>query len=466
MTDLVSSILGLMISSISTFAGELSKDNVIRKHADNHRKRTLERSVTSEKELQERLGRRLSRNPVISAPFDARRASVGTAILESVDKPPRNDPEVDINKPVKRTGTFISIVPPLPRKRKQKAILLREEKDRFDAMRHIQESAHKFKQWMALAVASIAFGLLWCIGAVVFWITEHDTQGMTYFEALYFCYVSLLTIGYGDFAPQSNAGRPFFVVWSLIAVPTMTVLIRSMGDTLVTGFKNATSSLADFTILPKYGIWRELLNRHPWIIHWLQRRAAKHAAKKRMEEGFATGPDPNQEVEAPEMDAADHTSTIDEVAAEEEHPISNHDRARKLALGIRRVAHDLKLGKHKRYSYEEWVQYTELIRFSAPKNPGTFLGDEQDPIEWDWIGENSPMMQNKTEPEFILDRLCESMARYIRNQGADAGPTTSSAGTNVVNDAASTHGNEVEDTEALVSPVVDGAFRKVEYEEQ
>lgn len=51
---------------------------------------------------------------------------------------------------------------------------------------------------------------------------------MTYFQALYLCYVSLLTIGYGDLAPQSNAGRPFFVVWSLVAVPTMTILVADM----------------------------------------------------------------------------------------------------------------------------------------------------------------------------------------------------------------------------------------------
>ena len=61
----------------------------------------------------------------------------------------------------------------------------------------------------------------------MFWQCEHAVQGMTYFEALYFCYVSLLTIGYGDLAPQSNPGRPFFVFWSLIAVPTMTILVRT-----------------------------------------------------------------------------------------------------------------------------------------------------------------------------------------------------------------------------------------------
>jgi len=40
---------------------------------------------------------------------------------------------------------------------------------------------------------------------------------------MYFAYTTLLTIGYGDFYPQSNSGKPFLVVWSLLAVPTVTV---------------------------------------------------------------------------------------------------------------------------------------------------------------------------------------------------------------------------------------------------
>ena len=53
-------------------------------------------------------------------------------------------------------------------------------------------------------------------------------QGWTYFGSLYFSYTSLLTIGYGDFAPQSNSGKPFFVFWSLLAIPTLTILISNM----------------------------------------------------------------------------------------------------------------------------------------------------------------------------------------------------------------------------------------------
>ena len=52
-------------------------------------------------------------------------------------------------------------------------------------------------------------------------------QSWTYFTALYFSYTSLLTIGYGELQPTSNGGKPFFVLWTLLAVPTLTIFIRT-----------------------------------------------------------------------------------------------------------------------------------------------------------------------------------------------------------------------------------------------
>jgi potassium channel subfamily K len=37
-------------------------------------------------------------------------------------------------------------------------------------------------------------------------------------------------------------------------------------------------------------------------------------------------------------------------------------------------------------------------------------------LNWDWIGENSPMLATQTEPEWVLDRLCESLIRYVSTQ--------------------------------------------------
>lgn len=73
--------------------------------------------------------------------------------------------------------------------RKPRLLLLREEKDRFEAMRRIQADSEKFKKWMGLFWSVTTFLILWCVGAAVFQQTEKDTQGMGYFQALYFWYV-------------------------------------------------------------------------------------------------------------------------------------------------------------------------------------------------------------------------------------------------------------------------------------
>jgi len=40
-------------------------------------------------------------------------------------------------------------------------------------------------------------------------------------------------------------------------------------------------------------------------------------------------------------------------------------------------------------------------------------------VEWDWIGEDSPMLADVGESEWVLDRLCESLNRYTRKQARD-----------------------------------------------
>lgn len=70
----------------------------------------------------------------------------------------------------------------------------------------------------------LVFLLFWFVGAVIF----HLVESWSYGNALYFCYIFFLTIGFGDFAPTTEAGRPIFIVYALLAVPTMTVVIDTV----------------------------------------------------------------------------------------------------------------------------------------------------------------------------------------------------------------------------------------------
>jgi potassium channel subfamily K len=449
--------LGLMINSIRKFAATMSQDKVIKAHALHERARTLGRTVTNEKELRDRLGLPPGRES------DARRQSAAARIASTIGGVTREQrleslSQYGLFKVEGRTITFHERKShggggrggagrnskpkrPLSRDekikarknstgsqtkradRRQKLVMLKEEKDRFDAMRDIQQNTHKFKQYYALAMSLLAFSILWCAGALVFMLVESREQDLTYFEALYFCYVSLLTIGYGDFSPKSNVGKPFFVLWSLIAIPTMTILISDMGETVIAAMNRGAFSVADWTAMPREGGWHDFLVHHPSIRNWLQRIHERREEKKRLKQGFDIA-NPDMDIEGdPEVALAakgrslstPNVPNLEQLAHKD--ALSDHDLARKLALAIKRAAQDLHLLPPKKYCYEEWVEFTRLIRFSAHSKEEVEEEEEEDGIvEWDWIGENSPMLSDISESEWILDRLCESLNRYTRKQ--------------------------------------------------
>lgn len=154
--------LALIVSSIYKFMRELGEENIVMKHADRMRQRTAERTVTNsfdlrEREHEQRFVRRRSKaadgRPKISAPMQPRmmRTAMGNTVRRAA------------------TTTFAPLPSALKPNRKPRLLLLREEEDRFHAMRKIQRKSKKYKQWLALLFSACAFGVLWCIGAVVFW---------------------------------------------------------------------------------------------------------------------------------------------------------------------------------------------------------------------------------------------------------------------------------------------------------
>jgi len=131
---------------------------------------------------------------------------------------------------------------------------LQRREQEFSIMRRIQASAENRRRWTSLALSAAAALLLWFLGALVFTFSEKP-QNWSYFVSLYFSYTSLLIIGYGDYTPTSNSGKPFFVFWSLLAVPTLTILISNMGDTVVKAFSDFTIWIGSLTVLPgEHGI--------------------------------------------------------------------------------------------------------------------------------------------------------------------------------------------------------------------
>ena len=322
--------------------------------------------------------------------------------------------------------------------------------------------------------------LKWMIGAVVFWKTEKN-QNWTYFEGVYFAYTTLLTIGYGDFQPESNSGKPFFVFWSLLAVPTLTILISNMGDTVIQLIKDITIWLGEITVLPseagsmrqslKIGITKmtggrinvqgirdsddNIEEEAPGLVHMPRRRKPDEPTHDK------------QDVEAAQQIAAefDKAEQLDEEEARRQGDrIAQdiHHYRHILIQEVRNVYAQVNAPEPKKYSYEEWSYYLELLgedeanpiyHRKAPLRPRnidskkstdeatTVAAEEQDVDttkdagqkhaaaegtendqtrqkikQWSWMGNRSPLMGDKEEAEWILEKLFERLEDELNRE--------------------------------------------------
>ncbi|KAK0712228.1 hypothetical protein B0T21DRAFT_427200 [Apiosordaria backusii] len=408
--------LGLVISSLTRFAANISADKIIKRHRLHKRESTVGRTVANERELRERLG---------LPPLRSDSATVESGLGEGASEYARRASIMQLGRLeiVGRAVTFHEgkhrnavsseedALHERRKKRRQKLLLLEKEKDRFDVMRQIQEETKHWKQSWALGMALLAFFSFWTIGALIFMVTEARISQWRYFDSLYFCFVAILTIGYGDLAPKSSIGKPFFIVWSITAVPIVTVLVQQMSQTVVMAINRGTFTLADWTIMPKKGILKSFLARHPTISRIVIRK----------EDGTEKGKGPDEPARDERWFAEIDPERPIEEQPEENQEAKNKDDdnelAKELSNTIKAVAHDLRSHPPKVYSFTEWARFTKLIRFTTCSSLERDEVEEREgQTEWDWIGEDSPLLADVTEAEWVLDRLCESLGRWMRRQ--------------------------------------------------
>lgn len=98
----------------------------------------------------------------------------------------------------------------------------------FRQMRLLRTKVKINQTNFSLLLSITIFLLFWLVGATIF----HFTEEWGFFNSVYFCFLCLVTIGYGDFHPLSAFGRAFFVQWAIAAIPLMTILISNVGDTI------------------------------------------------------------------------------------------------------------------------------------------------------------------------------------------------------------------------------------------
>lgn len=300
-------------------------------------------------------------------------------------------------------------------------------KQEFRIMRRIQKKAERRRRYTALAMSSAAAFLLWFLGALVFKHSEKP-QGWSYFLSLYFAYTSLLTIGYGDISPTSNSGKSFFVFWSLVAVPTLTIFIGDMGQTVIKAFRDVTIWVGSITVLPgEQGIGGNLK------LGFQRLKLLKGVSQDDKSE------DEETETGVPKSTVQDRLARhIEEGELAEAEMASEHgdDVERDihfyhyiLAKELRHVLRDVDASPPKQYTYQEWSYYLRLIGqneddpsghrkpkiHSQQSSHGSDLGiaNEGGGDAWSWLGVRSPLMGSKSEAEWLLNSLSVALEREM-----------------------------------------------------
>ncbi|KAK4695969.1 hypothetical protein P7C71_g1875, partial [Lecanoromycetidae sp. Uapishka_2] len=306
----------------------------------------------------------------------------------------------------------------------------------FDIMREVQKTAANYNRMIALSVSLGSVLILWFIGAVCFWQAEKGGQDWSYFESLYFTYVALLTIGYGDFYPQDNSAKPVFVFWSLMALPTLTVLIGAVGGVINEGVNTLTLWIGDH--LPEKG-----------ALAAVKGEAAKtkggefQSAKPPgfMEDGRADDAGTNDPAHAEAVKGISQSMHQNGGGTSEDRSAGKHFRHYLLMKEMKNVVQHMDATPPRLYTYSEWTWFLKLLgedesdperhRRAERVHSAELAADAADATEhdkrvrdekgdvrpWSWLGRRSPLMVATDEPKWVLERLMDALEKELKEQG-------------------------------------------------
>jgi len=104
------------------------------------------------------------------------------------------------------------------------AILNLNDFDEEEEERNIVFNDHKQIAKKQFLFAIILMISSWAGGACTFYYTE----GWSFIEAIYFCFISFSTIGFGDLVPTTSSSLSIFNIWIILEIATMTFMVSAV----------------------------------------------------------------------------------------------------------------------------------------------------------------------------------------------------------------------------------------------
>jgi potassium channel subfamily K len=288
----------------------------------------------------------------------------------------------------------------------------------FQAMRRVRQIAHVEHRWLSLLTSTMAVATLWLVGALIFQHAE-GTQQWSYFDGLYYAYTTLLTIGYGDIYDISNWGRVFFVFWSLLAVPTMTIFISNLGNTVIIAFRDFMNYIGEITFLPGEMGYRERFKQFCRQTKALILLSEEEEPTPNSETANDNGNGPvehaGEVLAEAQLEEEEEARQRGDIAAE-----NIHHHQYLLIKELRQMYQHLNATPPKEFEYEEWVYFLKLLGEEETYNEyhrkpySSHPKDGEEEKTWSWIGHRSPLLGDKQEAEWLVEALSDKLERGLK----------------------------------------------------
>lgn len=86
------------------------------------------------------------------------------------------------------------------------------------ALREARETIKRFRIIFAVTILVIFSGTMF----------YHFVEGWRWLDSLYFSIISLATVGYGDFTPQTDAGKIFTIFYLIFGIGIFAALLNNL----------------------------------------------------------------------------------------------------------------------------------------------------------------------------------------------------------------------------------------------
>ena len=96
----------------------------------------------------------------------------------------------------------------------------------------IRKLARALRSLKSSKVPYVAAGffIVVVVNSLVFWLIEGSVQGLSFFDAVYWAFITMATIGYGDVVPRSWAGRAIAVETAVTGIIVFTAFVSILAE--------------------------------------------------------------------------------------------------------------------------------------------------------------------------------------------------------------------------------------------